>query len=39
MKTLVDKSAFDPIGDDDSDLQNFCIIIERILSHRLQSER
>ncbi|XP_065882328.1 RUN domain-containing protein 3B-like [Dysidea avara] len=36
IKTLVDKSAFNPVEDDDEDLQNFCIVMEHILSHRLQ---
>ncbi len=39
VKTLVDKSAFEPIEDEDEDLCNFCIIIEHVISHRLQSER
>ena len=38
VKSLVDKSAFEPIEDGDEDLCNFCIIIEHIVSHRLQSE-
>ena len=38
VKSLVDKSAFEPIEDGDHDLHNFCIIMEHILSHRLQSE-
>ena len=38
VKSLVDKSAFESIEDEDDDLHNFCIIIEHILSHRLQSK-
>ena len=38
IKTLVDKSAFNPVEDDDEDLQNFCIVMEHILSHRLQGK-
>ena len=38
IKTLVDKSAFNPIEDDDGDLQNFCVVMEHIFSHRLQGE-
>ena len=36
MKSLVDKSSFESISDDCPHLSNFCIIMEHILSHRLQ---
>ena len=36
VKSLVDKSAFESITDECPHLTNFCIVMEHILSHRLQ---
>lgn len=38
MKSLVDKAAFESIGDDCPHLENFCTIMEHVLSHRLQGQ-
>ena len=37
VKSLVDKAAFETITDSCPHLQNFCNIMEHILSYRLQS--
>lgn len=36
VKSLVDKSAFESITDECPHLKNFCIVMEHILSHKLQ---
>lgn len=38
VKSLVDKAAFETITDSCPHLQNFCNVMEHILSFRLQSE-
>lgn len=37
VKSIVDKSAFDSISDECPHLNNFCVVMEHILSHKLQA--
>ena len=36
VKSLVDKAAFETIGDNCSHLNNFCTVMEHIFIHRIQ---
>ena len=36
VKTLVDRSAFETISDDNLDVLNFCNVMEHIFTHRIQ---
>ena len=36
MKSLVDKSPFEPILDNCPHMSNMCVVLEHILSHRIQ---
>ncbi|CAI8038146.1 RUN domain-containing protein 3A [Geodia barretti] len=36
VKSLVDKAAFEAVGDDCGDLDNFCAAMEHVFTHRIQ---
>ena len=38
VKSLVDKAAFEAVGDDCIHLDNFCAVLEHIFSHRIQGK-
>jgi hypothetical protein len=38
VKSLVDKSAFESVTDECLHLKNFCVVMEQILSHKLQGD-
>ena len=37
VKSLIDKACLETVDDTSEELQNFCIIMEHILCHRLKS--
>ena len=38
VKSLVDKAAFEAVGDDCIHLDNFCAVLEHIFTHRIQGK-
>lgn len=38
VKTLVDKAAIEPIGDEDANLHHFCNVMEHIMLHRYEGQ-